>query len=163
MRRASALAVLAVLLSAASARPAGRIVGCDRAQTRALVIRFVNGFNRGDARTLNKVWGSKDWFKWYSVSNDPGKRIEGESMRRDTLLSYFAARHAQRERLTLRTLQIGAYSIGNRDFTYSLWRNADDLPDGPVVYDGKGASSCVVGRLIVWSMGVSNETRLVRR
>ena len=154
MRGVFALAILAALLSVGSALPATPIAGCSPAATRALVDRFIGAFNRGDPRTLKRFWGSRDWFKWYSVSNDPGKRIEGESMRRDTLLSYFAARHARRERWALRTLKIGVYSSGNRNFTYSLWRRADDLPGGPAADEGKGASSCVVGQLVLWSMGI---------
>jgi hypothetical protein len=127
--------------------------GCTPAQTRALVVRFVSAFNRGDARTLNQVWDSKDWFKWYSVSSEPGKRVNAEASRRGTLLPYFAARHARHERLVLTSLQIKSYSLGYRDFLYRLTRSADDLPGGPVAYEGKGASSCVTGRLDVWSMG----------
>jgi hypothetical protein len=127
--------------------------GCTPAQTRALIIRFVNAFNRGDAPTLNKVWDSQDWFEWYSVSRDPGKRLGDEATRRSTLLPYFAARHAQHERLVLTSLQIMGYSWGYRGFQYKLLRSADDLTTGPAAYEGKGASSCVTGRLDKWSMG----------
>jgi hypothetical protein len=75
------------------------------------------------------------------------------STRRVTLLPYFAARHAAHERLVLRSVQIKPYSLGYRDFTYTLTRSADDLPGSPAVYSGKGASSCVTGRLDVWVMG----------
>jgi hypothetical protein len=127
--------------------------GCTPVQTRALIIRFVKAFNRGDAPTLNRVWDSKDWFKWYSVSNQPGLRIKADAYRRDTLLPYFAARHAAHERLVLTSVQINAYGHGYRNFQYKLTRSANDLPGSPVAYEGKGASSCITGRLDVWSMG----------
>lgn len=127
--------------------------GCTPTQTRALIIRFVNAFNRGDARTLNQVWDSKEWFKWYSVGTEPGKRVNAEAYRRDTLLRYFAARHKMHERLVLTSVQINAYGYGYRNFQYKLKRSADDLPGGPAAYEGKGASSCVTGRIDVWSMG----------
>jgi hypothetical protein len=127
--------------------------GCTPAQTRALVVRFVNAFNRGDERTLNVVWDSKEWFKWYSVTSEPGLRVDDASKRRQTLLPYFASRHAAHERLVLTSLQIKAYSLGYRDFLFELRRSADDLPGGPVAYSGKGSASCVTGRLDVWVMG----------
>ena len=49
--------------------------------------------------------------------------------------------------------QINAYSLGYRNFLYRLTRSADDLPGEPAAYEGKGASSCVTGRIDVWSMG----------
>jgi hypothetical protein len=127
--------------------------GCTPAQTRALIARFVNAFNRGDARTLNQVWDSKEWFKWYSVGTEPGKRVNAEAYRRDTLLAYFATRHRVHEHLALRSVQVNAYSLGYRNFQYRLTRSADDLPGSPAAYEGKGASSCVTGRIDVWSMG----------
>jgi hypothetical protein len=130
--------------------------GCTPAQTRALIVRFVSSFNRGDARTLNQVWDSKEWFKWYSVSSEPGLRVRDASTRRATLLPYFAARHAAHERLVLTSVTINAYSLGYRNFLYTLTRSADDLPGGPVPYQGKGASSCVTGRIDVWSMGAGS-------
>jgi hypothetical protein len=129
--------------------------GCTPAQTRALVSRFVTAFNRGDADTLSRVWDSKEWFRWYSVSTDPGIRLGDPSKRRATLLPYFAVRHAAHEHLSLSSLTVKSYSLGYRDFTFRLSRSADDLPDGPVAYEGKGASSCVTGRLDVWSMGTN--------
>jgi hypothetical protein len=80
----------------------------------------------------------------------------GASTRRDTLLPYSAARHAAHERLVLTSLTIKNSSRGYRDFTYVLTRSADDLPGSPVPWSGKGASSCVTGRLDVWSMGAGS-------
>jgi hypothetical protein len=60
------------------------------------------------------------------------------------------------ERLVLTSLEIKSYSLGYRGFVYKLIRSADDLPGGPVAYEGKGASSCVTGRIDVWSMGAGS-------
>jgi hypothetical protein len=140
-------------LSGTASTGAQRSKGCTVAQSRALIQRFVTAFNRGDARTLDRIWDSNDWFKWYSVGNEPGMRIQGDSMRRDTLLPYFAARHAAHELLTPTRVAISRYPSGYRSFQYRLLRSADDLPGSPVVYSGKGALSCVTGHLDVWSMG----------
>ena len=76
--------------------------------------------------------------------------------RRDTLLPYFAARHAAHERLTLTNVKINGVSVGGyRNFEFRLTRNADDLPKGPLAYRGKGASTCSTGRLIAWVMGIA--------
>jgi hypothetical protein len=147
--------LLIALLAAVMFSPAtaAKNKSCTPVQTRALIVRFVNAFNRGDARSLNQVWDSKQWFQWYGVTSEPGRRVDDASKRRDTLLPYFAARHAAHEHLQLTSVQIKAYSRGYRDFYFELTRSADDLPDGPVAYSGKGASSCVTGRLDVWVMG----------
>jgi hypothetical protein len=126
---------------------------CTPDKTRALISSFATAFNRGDARTLNRVWDSKDWFKWYSVSNAPGLRTNAAAMNRATLVPYFVARHKAHERWVLTSVTIKSYSLGYRNFVYKLTRSADDLPGSPVAYEGKGASSCVTGRLDVWSMG----------
>ena len=34
-------------------------------------------------------------------------------------------------------------------------RSADDLPGGPVLYIGKGVSTCSTGRLFVWVMNTA--------
>src|SRR5439155_26198975 len=56
--------LLIALVAAIAFSPAApaKNKGCTPAQTRALIVRFVNAFNRGDAPTLNRVWDSKDWF-----------------------------------------------------------------------------------------------------
>jgi hypothetical protein len=155
MRLALAIGAAAALLAVSGTASPGVQVdkSCTTARTRALVQRFVTSFNRGDARTLNRVWGSKDWFKWYSVSNEPGRRVNADAIRRDTLLPYFAARHEAHELLTLMSVKINAYSFGFRDFLSSLSRSADDLPGSPVVYSAKGTYNCFTRRLDVWSMG----------
>ena len=137
----------------APARGATAGVGCTPAQTRTLVGTFVAAFNRGDRRALDATWASKAWFKWYSVTTEPGARTPQDSARRDRLLPYFADRHAARERLSVTRLKINGVSGGGyRNFEFSLMRSADDIPGGPVAYLGKGAATCSTGRLFVWGM-----------
>jgi len=155
-RRTFAVGAVGILLATGTG-PANAATpprsGCSAAQASALVRRFVQAFDRGDLSTLNQVWGSKLWFQWYGVTSDPGRRDQPEAGRRDTLLRYFATRHAAHEQLTLISLKLNGISNGNRNFEYRLLRGADDLLEGPVPYLGKGALSCVTGRLIVWTMG----------
>jgi hypothetical protein len=153
--RLALVAVVTALLAAGTASPAVPRKGCRPAQTTALVQRFVVAFNNGDARTLNLVWGGRLWFHWYAVLGDPGRRDQQDALRRDTLMAYFAARHAASERLTLTKLQINGATIGERGFEYRLVRSADDLTGGSVAYAGKGSLSCMNGRLVTWTMGVA--------
>src|SRR2546430_9657895 len=88
----AAIVLLAVCGSATSAVTPSMV--CAPAHTRDLIKRFVTAFNGGDAHALNRIWASKPLFHWYSVSNDPGQRIQSDAYRRDTLLGYFATRHA---------------------------------------------------------------------
>jgi hypothetical protein len=126
--------------------------GCTPAQTRALIVRFTNAVNRGDTRTLNTVWDSKAWFKWFSVSSPPDARTNADAFNRATLIPYFVKRHAAHERWVLTSVKINGRSNGYQNFEYTLTRSADDLPGSPAAYSGKGASSCVTGRLDVWAM-----------
>jgi hypothetical protein len=158
-RRVAAVVVAAaacVLPAQASVSAPPRAVGCTPAQTRALVSGFLSAFNRGDGRALDAVWASKAWFRWYSVTTEPGARTPQDAARRDLLLGYFAERHVAGERLTLTTLKInGVSSGGYRNFELRLSRGAVDLPGSSVAYVGKGASTCSTGRLFVWGMGAA--------
>jgi hypothetical protein len=151
-----AVAAALTLAAAPSLSAAPAKLGCSPAQTRTLINRFVTAFNLGDRRAINGAWASKVWFKWYSVTTDPGARTPEAAARRDTLLSYFADRHAAHERLTLTNLKLnGVTGGGYRNFEFQLMRSADDLPGGPTAYKGKGASTCSTGRLIAWVMAAN--------
>jgi hypothetical protein len=147
----AAALMLAASGSAAAIPPKS---GCTPVRTRSLISQFVRAFNTGDRRAINGTWASRVWFRWYSVTTDPGARTPEEAAQRDTLLPYFAQRHAANERLTLTELKLNGVSGGGyRNFEFHLTRSADDLPGGPVAYEGKGASTCSTGRLIAWVMG----------
>jgi hypothetical protein len=155
--RASLIALVGVLaLPATPSMSATPQVGCTPVQTRALVDRFIAAFNAGDQPGINATWASKAWFRWYSVTTEPGARTPQESARRDRLLPYFASRHAAHERLAVTTLKINGISGGGyRNFEFKLMRSANDLPGGPIAYIGKGASTCSTGRLFVWAMNAA--------
>jgi hypothetical protein len=156
MRLALAMALAAVLVpvSTASVHAVRATSACSPVETRALIKRFVTAFNAGNRPALNTIWASKVWFKWFSVTAEPGSRTPGDAARRDLLLPYFASRHAAHERLTVTAIKLNGITAGAyRNFEFQLSRRADDLPDGPAAYVGKGASTCSTGRLFVWVMG----------
>jgi hypothetical protein len=143
---------LSVTGAATSSTPS---MGCTPARTTALVNRFLAAFDRGDREVLdNDVWGRRLYFNWYSVTSDPGARLDPDARRRDTLMDYFAARHAAGERLVLVRLTLHGVTAGAyRNFEFRLLRSADDQAGGQVPYSGKGAASCATGRLTTWAMG----------
>ena len=148
--RVALVVVAAVVLSAAGTGGASTPrKGCRPAETTALVTRFLSAFNRGDRPVLNnQLWGGKLYFNWYAVTADPGSRVDAQARRRDTLMNYFAARHSAGERLTLTNLKLNGVTRGGyRNFEFRLLRTANDQPGGQVLYAGKGASSCLTGRL----------------
>lgn len=155
--RVTLLAALIALSAAGAASPSTPRTGCSPAQTTETVRRFLSAFNQGQRPVLNnEVWGGRLYFNWYAVTTDPGLRVDAEARRRDTLMSYFAARHAARERLVLTNLKINGVTAGAyRNFEFHLLRRADDQPGGALPYAGKGASSCATGRLITWAMGAT--------
>ena len=124
---------------------------CTAQQVRNVVARFIVNFNDGDLRRLNRLFSPVGLFKWYSDSGPEG-RIDPVARDRAALIPYFANRHRQGERLTLRSFQYKGYGLGRSDFLYSLTRSARDLP--AMSYFGKGAVLCLHPRTIsVWSMG----------
>lgn len=156
--RVALLAAVITLSAAGVASSSTPRKGCSPSQTTAIVKRFLQAFNRGDRAVLNnEIWGGRLYFNWYAVTTDPGSRVDAEARRRDTLMSYFAARHTAGERLVLTKLKLnGVTASAYRNFEFRLLRSADDMPDGEVPYAGKGASSCATGRLITWAMGTAN-------
>jgi hypothetical protein len=156
MKVALLLVAVALLTAGAAAHAATPGKLCAPAQTTALINRFVMALNAGDRHALNNtIWGGKLYFKWYTVLSEPGLRSHPEAGRRDSLMDYFAARHAAGEQLTLTNVKINSRDIGNRNFEFHLLRSANDLPGGQVPYNGKGASSCMTGRLTLWLMNVT--------
>jgi hypothetical protein len=157
MRSTLAAVVAFVMVGAGPARPVTPEVGCTSAQTVALVNRFFAAFNSGDRWTLNnRLWGGRLYFNWYAVTTAPGMRIDAEARRRDDLMDYFAARHAAGERLTLTRLKLNRVTgRGYRNFEFRLTRRSTDQSAGSLLYEGKGSSACLTGRLITWVMGAA--------
>jgi len=95
---------------------------------------------------------SDQLFSWYST-DAPGQRFNADAKDRSTLVTYFAARHQQHERLALNSLDVTFTSDRAGGFVFRLTRSADDgLP--PTRYGGKGEVQCAIRpiSLAVWSM-----------
>jgi hypothetical protein len=137
--------------------------GCGHEEIVALVARFFAAFNQGDQAELARFFpeqatgafnGDRTRFQVYGViEGDPragGRRFAARD--RTELLTYFAERHRQHERLHLLTLNVSGLSWhGGIDLTFTLTRAADDLPERRV--EGKGAINCDNHTIFVWNMG----------
>jgi hypothetical protein len=122
--------------------PAG--VSCDAAAVAGALRTFAAAFTRGDLRRLDALFARGDRFAWYS-SGAPGERFSPEAGKRATLVPYFAARHAQHDRIQLVSYRFNGYDktrvIGH--FELRALRRADDSPgteEREIV--GKGAVDC---------------------
>lgn len=112
--------------STASAAP----TPCDRKGVRVLVEAFTEAFNEGDLRRLDRLFASKPIFMWYSTDG-PGARLRAASRNRTRLVSYFAARHRDGERLDLRFFRFRGNRSGYGHFVFGLIRRTpsyDGLP-----------------------------------
>jgi hypothetical protein len=122
---------------------------CTRLEVRALFFGFVDAFNKGDRRKLDRLFAREPEFGWYSTQA-PGERFNNDAKNRFSLIPYFAERHAMGERFKVRSFQKNTGS----NFEYGLLRSADDMQ--PTRYYGKGATHCYPNQpdtIFVWSMG----------
>jgi hypothetical protein len=105
-------------------------VTCDVGALHRTLVAFVDAFNRGDLRRLDRLF-SRTGFVWYS-SGAPGERLLPEAKRRVTLMDYFRARHRAGDRIELRGYRFNAYdrarSLGH--FELRARRRAGDFEGG---------------------------------
>jgi hypothetical protein len=120
---------------------------------------FVAAYNAGDRRRLDALFARRPLFHWYS-SAKPGPRLRARAARRDTLLTYFGARHRREDRLRLVSFRFTGNSNGYGHFALGLRRSAADFRRGAWFgLVGKGAAVCTgVGleqraRFVVVSLG----------
>ena len=112
-------------------------------------------YDAGDYVRLDKLFAGPSWFHWYS-SSEPGERIDPAAQRRDTLLDYFRARHAQRDTFQLVSFTFNGNSLGYGNFVFTMKRSAADFRDGAwFTVDGKGATLCegATARFTVLAVG----------
>ena len=125
--------------------------GCAAQPTKVTWVSFLGAFTTGNYRRLNELFADEPDFGWFS-SNMPGLRAATSARDRGTLISYFRKRHAQRDRLRLISFQW--HGAGN--FTYTLWRSANDYKAGAAFHlIGKGFADCSEGRprFVIVSLG----------
>ena len=128
---------------------------CTAAETHAALASFVAAFNGGDYGRLNALFAGPSWFRWYS-SSAPGERFDPQAQRRNTLIAYFRARHAKRDRFRLVSFKFNGNSLGYGNLVWKMKRSAGDFRDGAwFTVEAKGAALCegVSVTFIVMSVG----------
>jgi hypothetical protein len=126
---------------------------CTADATKAVVRAFVQAYNEGHVKLIDRMWARSPRFQWFSTGK-PGARLGEPAHDRTTLAAYFRSRVRAHEKIRLTLLGAGYDpKRGIVNFGGKLVRSAKDIrPRGP--QDFKGAADCVAGRplLIVWSM-----------
>lgn len=128
---------------------------CSRAQTRSAFGEFLSAFDRGHYARLDSLFAAPPDFQWFS-SPAPGPRSGREARARDTLLSYFRARHRHHDRLRLLDFHFTGRTRHWSNFWFDLHRAAQGYRGGRwFAITGKGAAVCDGGaaRFIVISLG----------
>jgi hypothetical protein len=152
------ISAVAATAAHASSPEARRVRDCRPGEVEHGVVAFTRAFNAGDIRKLDGLFARKGThgepgFQWYSTG-PPGARFGGAATNRSTLMSYFAARHRARERLTLLRLSGGnADDNAYADFAFQILRQARGLR--ATAFEGKGASICsrYGARIAIWAIG----------
>jgi hypothetical protein len=133
---------------------------CEPAEVGSLIVRFIDAFNAGNVKRLDRVFAREPDFRWYAT-DAPGQRFRAAAEWRAGLMRYLRGRHALGERLQLRSLKVNGNSAGfgkpQGNFEHWLVRSANDLPQTD--YHGKGVLHCYASRadqLIVWVMTREN-------
>lgn len=142
-------------------------IGCDETKIRGVVAAFIAAFNRGDQDGLTRVFpvrgsdGDHPWsgdpnqLRWFTlVRANPSKGIDALNLyTRETLLAYFAERHAQHEQIRVLELVVNqtAGGPGAPAINFLITRMADDLPES--TFGGKGGVSCAHSVIYLWSQG----------
>jgi hypothetical protein len=105
---ASALAICladAVPSPAPASEAASDPLLCTASETRRLVTSFVRAFNRGDVRTLNRLWARRPDFRWYTAfQSEP--RVGHSVFARERLVPYFHASASARRAPANRPLSL---------------------------------------------------------
>ncbi|MDQ2959033.1 MAG: hypothetical protein M3Y42_19000, partial [Actinomycetota bacterium] len=115
-------------------------IACSRQQLAGLVAGFVRAFNAGDQQALQRsIAQPSQGFSSFGMISGSGTQLVGRAQ----LAGYFAARHAQREVITLGQLRYLGYSGQTASFQFGLTRQAADL--ARTEYSGSGQAACHVG------------------
>jgi hypothetical protein len=123
--------VATALVVPASGTTAPGGTACDEASSRVALAAYLRAFNQGNYGALDLLFAKAPHFVWYSSAPPHGRTGQG-TRDRGTLIRYFRARHAKRERLTLLTFNYA--SAQERDgavvsnFNGRLTRRANDVP-----------------------------------
>jgi hypothetical protein len=148
---AAAALVATALLATPSPAERARERACGTTAHR-LVVRYVEAYNKGDMRRLDRLFAPEPAFQWYSAPAPD--RFSPTAEDRTTLIPYFAARHAAGDRLRLKRFKYNGrratddtghfeMTLRRRTAAGARWRAGL----------AKGAVACARRQIIVTSLG----------
>jgi hypothetical protein len=160
LMRVVQLGILAAFVVAGAGTSAGAASGpCTAAETRDLAFAFARAWTRGDVTAINRLVAPEPYFRWVSAS-PPGGRSGARAFDRYSVGAFIRARHAQHERVTLRSFKFNGSDLRGKEgfghFEFEATRLSDDWPAGlDTLRSGKGAIICTPTRpmIAVWSLG----------
>jgi hypothetical protein len=138
--------------------------GCSPTEVTHLLRRFLEAYNSGDQEQLASFFPIM--FQWYA----DGRRLSGEDVDedylfiawpgdREDLLSHFAERHEQGDRLQLSRVNVIDRSARDVVIHFRLTREADDVKpgaDGAKRYvNGRAVFNCLSQKFFNWLMTVT--------
>jgi hypothetical protein len=149
MLPAAALIATVVL---ATPSPTERERACGTTAHR-LVVRYIEAYNKGDVRRLDRIFAPEPAFQWYSAPG-PDQRFSPAAEDRAGLIPYFAARHRTGDRLRLKRFKYNGrratddtghfeMTLRRRTAKGARWRDSAS----------KGAIVCARKQIIVTSLG----------
>lgn len=122
---------------------------CSRSHVPGLVKRFVDSYNDGEFKKLDRMFAKGEDFYFYRLFPE---RHSPASDRRDELIPYFRARHEVNDHFHLVDLELDRERAGTPrmwGFRFTIERTSDDLaPWGSGTLTGKGAAEC---RIAMWN------------
>lgn len=149
--------LLALLLAAgsllpveATAKDKDKDKWCSRRHARHVVFRFIDAYNEGKFRTLDRLFAEEPDFAFYRLAPE---REWPSSEDRSELIAYFRERHELEDVLEITDFHMnkerGSGPPNIWGFGYEIERTSSDLmPWGDGTISGKGAVDCTI---IAWN------------
>jgi hypothetical protein len=145
--------------ASATARLPGTSSHCKGGEVRAAIVSFTRAFDRGDYESLDSLFAQPPEYQWYTTPG-PGRVLAKGARGRASLISYFEARHARRDRLHLTEFQFNGNAPHWGNFGFAMRHSAAGFMGGrPFPQGGKGAAICDSAgiRFIVFTFGEPGE------
>jgi hypothetical protein len=146
------LVLIAALLPIGSVSSTHKAKWCSRAHARQLIVDFIDAYNEGQFRRLDRFFAEQPEFAWYRLFPERDQPFAED---RSTLIPYFRERHELGDRFELVTLRLnrerGSVPHNAWGFGFEVRRTSSDtLPWGDATFRGKGGADC---RILSWNGG----------
>lgn len=132
----------------------GAPAGCSVEEVGQRLLDFADAFNRQDSQLVAMFFGAGVWYSGSEGDLAGATQYTTIYLGRD-LPAFFDRRHAQKEQLLFREIQVNGWESQRNivHFAFTANRRADDLYGGKARdVDGKGAFHCQTQKIIVFAL-----------